>query len=507
MHIPGNKHIFKVLLLLCLSLAGTGCGGGGGGAAGGGGGGDTTIISGIAMKGPIKGALVRVFQLSAAGVRGDLLGSGTSGNDGSYAVPIPTAQASGPLLITVSGQAGAVYTSESKGADVPFGTAESFNAVVDKVMPNQKIIVSPLSEAAFQKMPQILAGKPGAVSAEKIASSILAANARIGSLFGITNILADPAGDTTYRAALLIIDQMIEDSKAVGQTDSSGVMFVINQAFADVGQAPYQIYLQTLNSAADKVRAANPGPIATAVDAIKALAANPPAELDLTDVTPPSTPTGLSASTFAIDATTSAVVLSWSPSTDNQGVAGYEVFRDGVRIALVTTPGFTDTPVTSSVTYTYVIVAFDVVGNLSSASNPLSVTPNQASLNVTFNGQLSDDILGLPKNDIFPPSAPTGLVASTSAISATNSSVALSWNAATDNVAVTGYEVFRNGAKIATVTTPGYLDPSVTSAVTVTYFILAFDAAGNRSIASNQLPVTPNQASLGVTVNGQVNPN
>lgn len=502
MHIPWKNHVFKVLLSLCLPLVVSGCGEGGKG-----GGGSKTVISGIAVKGPIKGARVGIYQLSVTGVRGSLLGSGTSGNDGSFAIPIPTSQATGPLLVTVTGQAGATYASESKGSDVPFSAAESFNAAVGTVAPNQKITVSPLTEAAFQKLPQILAAKPGPASADKLAGAITAANARIGSLFNINDILADPAGDITYRTTLLIIDQMIEDSKAPGAiTGTSAVMTLLNQAFADVGQPAYQTYLQAFNTAADKVKAANPGLIAATVDAIKTRAANPPAEIDFTDTIPPSTPSNLSATTFAINATTSSVVLSWSPSTDNIAVAGYEVFRDGTKIATTTTPGYTDQPVTSNITYSYTVTAFDAAGNRSAASSPLSVKPNQATLNVTVNGQLSSGILGLPQNDIFPPTAPGTLTASTSAISATNSSVTLAWGAATDNVAVTGYEVFRDGVKIATVTAPGYTDPSVTSNVTFTYFIIAFDAAGNRSIAGNQLAVKPNQASLGVTVNGQVNP-
>jgi chitodextrinase len=507
-----EKVMYKALLrllawtsLACLPLVLGGCGGGGGG----GGTVPTTTVSGIAMKGPISGALVRVFKLTTAGAPGDLLGSGTSASDGKYAVAIPTSEANGPLLITVSGQNGAAYLSESLGTDVAFSSSESFSAVITAA--GQNITVSPLTEAAYQKLQQILTQNPGLATADNIAGAINAANRRIGSLLGISDILADPAGDITYQAALLIVDQMIVDlrnSPATASANTLTVMSIINQAFADVAGPAYQTYLQALTVAANAVKAANPTnqALLAAIDAIVALAGNPPAELDLTDTTPPTTPTNLTAATFALTATTSSVVLSWSPSTDNQAVGGYEVFRDGVKIATVTTPGYTDTPVTSSITYTYFVVAFDVVGNRSGASNSLTVTPNQASLNVTFNGQLSSGILGLPRNDIFPPTAPTGLVASTTALSATNSSVTLNWNAASDDVAVTGYEVFRNGAIIATVTTTSYTDPSVTSNVTFTYFIVAFDAAGNRSIAGNQLLVTPNQASLGVTVNGQVNP-
>jgi len=384
MYISWKRRISEALLLLCLPLVVAGCGGGGGGD-----GGVTTVISGTATKGPLKGARVGIYQLSTAGVRGGLLGSGTSGNDGGFAVSVPAAQAAAPLLITVTGQAGAAYASESTGTDVAFGATESFNAVVDSGAPFRKITVSPLTEAAFQKLPQILAATPGPDSAAKLAGAVVAANARIGSLFGISDILADPAGDQIYRTALLIIDQMIVDSKTSGAVaDTSGVMTLLNNAFADVGQPGYQAYLQALNIAADKVKIANPGLVASIVDDIKDRAANPPAEIDFTDTTPPTTPTGLMATTSAITATTSSIAVTWSPSTDNIAVAGYDVLRDGNKIATVTAPGYTDPSLTSGVAYSYVVVAFDAVGNRSDASTPLSVTPNPASLGVTIDGRV-----------------------------------------------------------------------------------------------------------------------
>ena len=383
MYIPWKRYISEALLFLCLPLVFAGCGGGDGD------GGGTTVITGLATKGPVKGAGVAIYQLSATGARGNLLGSGSSGSDGGFSVSIPTSQTANPLLITVTGQAGATYASESTGTDVAFTAAESFNAVVDSGAASRKITVTPLTEAAFQKLPQILAATPGPDSAAKLASAIVAANARIGALFNVSDILADPAGDPTYRTALLIIDQMIVDSKAPGAvTDTSGVMTLLNNAFDDVGQPGYQTYLQALNSAADKVAIANPGLTASIVEEIKDRAANPPAEPDFTDTTPPTTPTGLSATTSALTATTSSIVISWSPSTDNIAVAGYDVFRDGNKIATVTAPGYTDPSLTSGVAYSYTVVAFDAVGNRSTVSTPLSVTPNPASLDITISGQV-----------------------------------------------------------------------------------------------------------------------
>jgi chitodextrinase len=442
---------------------------------------------------------VRVFQLTPAGAPGDLLGSGTSGTDGKFDVAIPASRATGPLLVTVTGQAGAKYLSESTGADVDFSAAESFNAAIDDVAAHPNITVSPLTEAAYQKLQQILTQNSGLA----IGRAVIAANGRIASLFGVGDILADPAGDINYRASLLIIDQMIVDQGASANTVT--VMNLVNQAFADVAGLAYPLYLQALNAAADKVKTANQTNTAlvSAIAAIEALAANPPAELDFTDSTAPSVPGNLTATASALTATTSSVRLTWTASSDNVAVAGYDVFRNGVKIATVRAPGYTDPSVTPNISYTYAVIAFDAIGNRSAASS-VTITPLPGSLDVTVSGGISSGILGLPSIDNVPPTAPVILSAVPSALTATTSSVLLSWSASTDDTAVTGYDVFRNGSKIATVTLPGYTDPSLAPNVSYAYTVVAFDAAGNRSPASNQLSVTPPQAQLDVTVGGQV---
>ena len=67
------------------------------------------------------------------------------------------------------------------------------------------------------------------------------------------------------------------------------------------------------------------------------------------------------------------------------------------------------------------------------------------------------------QEDGTPPSAPSGLTATATS----SSSVSLSWTASTDNVGVTGYNIFRNGTKIGTSTTTSYTDNSVASNTTV----------------------------------------
>ncbi|MGH2944714.1 MAG: DUF7594 domain-containing protein [Solirubrobacteraceae bacterium] len=104
----------------------------------------------------------------------------------------------------------------------------------------------------------------------------------------------------------------------------------------------------------------------------------------------------------------------------------------------------------------------------------------------TFTDSGSDTCVG-PAGDTTPPSAPTNL----SATAPSGSQVDLSWTASTDDVAVTGYDVLRDGTLIATVTTTGYTDTTVTAGTPYTYTVKARDAADNVSAASNSATVTP----------------
>jgi hypothetical protein len=98
--------------------------------------------------------------------------------------------------------------------------------------------------------------------------------------------------------------------------------------------------------------------------------------------------------------------------------------------------------------------------------------------------------------DTSAPTAPTNLTAT----AASSSQINLSWTAATDNTAVTNYQITRNGAVIATVgNVTSYNNNSGLSANTLyTYSVLAIDGAGNQGPASNQASATT-QASADTT--------
>jgi trimeric autotransporter adhesin len=104
------------------------------------------------------------------------------------------------------------------------------------------------------------------------------------------------------------------------------------------------------------------------------------------DTQAPSVPTGLSASSIA----STSFTLSWSPSTDNVGVTGYDVYRSGTLLGTVTGTSTNVTGLTASTTYSMTVRARDAAGNVSAASNALSVT-TAASPNTSINLRLTFD--------------------------------------------------------------------------------------------------------------------
>lgn len=94
------------------------------------------------------------------------------------------------------------------------------------------------------------------------------------------------------------------------------------------------------------------------------------------ETTPPSTPTGLTATNAGI----TALTLNWTASTDNIGVAGYQIYRGGALVKTLqgTPTSFSDVGLSPSTAYTYQIAAFDAAGNVSGLSTSASATTSAA---------------------------------------------------------------------------------------------------------------------------------
>lgn len=93
------------------------------------------------------------------------------------------------------------------------------------------------------------------------------------------------------------------------------------------------------------------------------------------DTTPPSIPSGLTASNL----TSSSVTVSWNASTDDTGVVGYEVFQDGTSLGFTTNLNMLVVDLLPSTTYVFTVTAFDANNNTSAQSTGLQVTTAAAS--------------------------------------------------------------------------------------------------------------------------------
>jgi chitodextrinase len=185
------------------------------------------------------------------------------------------------------------------------------------------------------------------------------------------------------------------------------------------------------------------------------------------DTAPPSTPVNVAGTSG--QPTTASVT--WNASTDNVGVAGYYVFRTGVKVGTTAQTFYEDTAVTDGTTYSYFVKAFDLAGNVSAPSLTISVT--------TWN--------------TIPPTAPTnvaGTVVSTEQIN-------LTWSASTDKVAIGSYRVFRGTSATSltqvatTYSTPtSYINYPLTPATKYYFGVEAVDTDGNVSPMSAAISVT-----------------
>lgn len=327
------------------------------------------------------------------------------------------------------------------------------------------------------------------------------------------------------------------------------------------------------------------------------------------DTTAPSTPT-LSAS----GTTQTTTNLSWTASTDNVGVTGYDVYQGATFKANVTGTSYTVTGLTAATAYTFSVRAKDAAGNASASSNTVNVTTlaNPTTYCTSKGNSVADESIGrvqlgtinnpstggtgytdftsistnLSKStaytitvtptwtgsayaegyavwidynndkdfddsgelvwskaaatatpasgtftvpataatgatrmrvsmkyngvptaceafsygevedytvniqagtaDTQAPTAPTSLTASGTTQTTTN----LSWTASTDNVGVTGYDVYQGATLKASVTGTTYVVTGLTAATAYTFSVKAKDAAGNVSASSNTVNVT-----------------
>ncbi|MDX6402109.1 MAG: hypothetical protein QOF27_2715, partial [Gaiellaceae bacterium] len=202
-----------------------------------------------------------------------------------------------------------------------------------------------------------------------------------------------------------------------------------------------------------------------AVDAAGNMSVASSAKVIVYDPNPPSAPSLSAPVATAVDP-----ALSWTASTDPAGgssLAGYRVYRDGTLIATTSSITYTDSD--SAVvpgTYVYSVIAFDGAGNTTSSAQKTVIV------------------------DTSPPSAP----GSATPVSPTNAKPVISWAAASDGSGpsasgIVRYDIYRGAVLAGSSSSTSFTDAGATANSTLSYTVVAVDAAANRSAASTAVVV------------------
>jgi parallel beta-helix repeat protein len=158
-----------------------------------------------------------------------------------------------------------------------------------------------------------------------------------------------------------------------------------------------------------------------------------------------------------------SVTISWDVSSDNVGVTGYTITRNGATVATVTGNSWTDRSVVSKTVYLYQVRALDAAGNQSVPSVVLSIAWRSS------------------EAESETPAAPAVTLAGRSA-----TTVAIQWNVVAH---ATAFRVYRDGVQIATPNWYEFTDSNLRPSTLYSYTVVAVDAKGNESPVSNTLSV------------------
>lgn len=171
------------------------------------------------------------------------------------------------------------------------------------------------------------------------------------------------------------------------------------------------------------------------------------------------------------NSTVNGTVAIAATASDDVGVSKVEFYVNNTLKVTDTNSPYSynwDTATSPNGTYTVSARAYDTAGN--SASDVRTVT--------------------VKNGDTEAPTAPTNVKATAIA----SNQVTVAWTASTDNIAVTGYTISRNGAPIGTATSPTYTDVTAAGGVAYTYQVAAYDAANNKSAGTSASVTTPQAA-------------
>jgi hypothetical protein len=180
------------------------------------------------------------------------------------------------------------------------------------------------------------------------------------------------------------------------------------------------------------------------------------AHLDSADSTPPTTPSGFTATSRG-----PVVTLRWGASTDAVGPVVYRVYRDGAFLARTTDTHYVDDDASDDRTYTYAVRAYDGAGFLS----------GRPELRFRVGVGIVDSTGRIVRDTVPPP--PIGRIQAR----ATRTSIVLSWRGVADPGGLRGYRILRNGRAYALIPQPSIEIPAAKARAL--WSVLAVDRAGN----------------------------
>jgi glucose/arabinose dehydrogenase/PKD repeat protein/fibronectin type 3 domain-containing protein len=362
-------------------------------------------------------------------------GSGTAMSSGGF-----TTTASGDMVF---GAGGSVGNMNSLGAGFTQRLNTFGNKTMDKVAGGAGSYSATATNSGGAWVMQAIALKSDqgldvtAPSAPTSLSASTASSTRIDLSWAAST---DNVGVTGYD---------IERCQGAGCTNFGLAATASATSHSDTGLSPSTAYRY-------RVRAKDAaGNVSGYSNVVVSSTANPP------DAVAPTVPTGLQGT----GASVSQINLIWSVSTDNVGVTGYRVFRNGVDVGTRAAPSFQDTGLTVDTSYAYAVSAYDAAGNNSAQSSSVNVRTLR---------------------DTTPPSVPTGLTPRIDS----STQITLSWNASTDDVGVARYRLFRDSALLTDSAVSPQRDAGLAPGTTYRYTLTAVDAAGNESAPTAPVPAT-----------------
>ncbi|MBB5868247.1 streptogrisin C [Allocatelliglobosispora scoriae] len=167
--------------------------------------------------------------------------------------------------------------------------------------------------------------------------------------------------------------------------------------------------------------------------------------------------------------TASSVSLAWDASTDNVGVTAYDIYQGSSVVASGASTSATVSGLAASTSYTFTVKARDAAGNTSAASGAVTATTQPGG-----------------GGDTQAPTVPGNLRST----GTTASSVSLAWNASTDNVGVTAYDIYQGSSVVASGASTSATVSGLAASTSYTFTVKARDAAGNVSAASGAVTAT-----------------